>query len=92
MSSLTNECLGEKASFDPVNVKMAKDDENIFAAPEVESVENSERASEKFGGVAGVLAGVMKERDEPDKKDTSVDLCLYDQLTLWFVRSWHRFF
>ena len=94
MSSLTKECLGEKASFDPINVKMAKDkeDENIFAAPEVESVENSERASEKFGGVAGVLAGVMKVREEPDNKETSTDIYLLVQLTLWLVRSWQRFF
>ena len=34
--------------------------------PEVERVENSERVSEKFGGVAGVFAGVMKARGDPE--------------------------
>jgi len=43
------DCLGEKANLDP----------------EVERVENRERVSEKFGGVAGVFAGVMKARGDP---------------------------
>ena len=37
-------------------------------SPEVESVENKERVSEKFGGVAGVLARVMKAKGEPKIK------------------------
>ena len=45
---------------------MVYDDDNIVTEPEVESVENNERVSEKFGGVAGVLDGVVKVRDEPD--------------------------
>ena len=91
---LTNDCLGEKVNLDPmiVNVTLAKDDEYVFPAPEVERVENSDRASEKFGGVAGVLAGVMKVREEPDTKETSTDIYLLVQLTLWLVRSWQRIF
>ena len=52
--------------LEPEDVTLVYDDDNIVTEPEVESVENNERVSEKFGGVAGVLAGVMKVRDEPE--------------------------
>ena len=53
-------------NLDPEDITLVYDDDNIVTEPEVESVENNERVSEKFGGVAGVLAGVMKVRDEPE--------------------------
>ena len=53
-------------NLEPEDVTLVYDDDNIVTEPEVESVENNERVSEKFGGVAGVFAGVMKVRDEPD--------------------------
>ena len=52
--------------LEPEDVTLVYDDDNIITEPEVESVENNKRVSEKFGGVAGVLAGVMNVRDEPE--------------------------
>ena len=66
MPCLACDCLGEKANLEPEDVTLVYDDDNTVTEPEVESVENNARASEKFGGVAGVLAGVMKVRDEPE--------------------------
>ena len=63
---LACDCLGEKVNLEPEDVTLVYNDDNIVTEPDVESVENNERVSEKFGGVAGVLAGVMKVRDEPD--------------------------
>ena len=63
---LACDCLGEKVNLEPEDVTLVYDDDKIVTEPEVESVENNERVSEKFGGVAGVLAGVMKARDEPE--------------------------
>jgi hypothetical protein len=63
---LACDCLGENVNLEPEDVSLVHDDDSIVTEPEVESVENNERVSEKFGGVAGVLAGVMKVRDEPE--------------------------